>query len=51
MHQVATEEADQLPLLDVPGDKQPLPLVTAGVHVPDLCAAHLDLSSIFFAFF
>ena len=33
-------EADQLAPPDVPGDKQPLPLVSAGVHVPSR-AAHL----------
>ena len=48
MHQVAAVEADQLPPPDVPGDKQPLPLVSAGVHVPHLCAAHLNLSSFCF---
>ena len=48
MHQVTAVEADQLPPPDVPGDKQPLPLVSAGVHVPHLCAAHLNLSSFCF---
>ena len=34
-------EADQLAPLDVPGDKEPLPLVSAGVHVLHGRAAHL----------
>ena len=40
LQQAPTEEADQLAPLDVPGDKQPLALVT-GVHVPHVCATHL----------
>ena len=43
MHHAATVEADQLPLLDVPSDIQPLPLVCGGVHVLHACATNLLL--------
>ena len=40
LYNATTEKADKFPLLDVPGDKQPLPVISASVHVPHLCAAH-----------
>ena len=43
MHHSTAVEADQLTPLDVPGDEQALPLVSAGVHVPHFCASHLRL--------
>ena len=44
VHYAAAVEADQLSPLDVPCDKQPLPLVSAGVHVPHVCATNLNYS-------
>ena len=51
MHHAAAVEADQLPLLDVTSDKQTIPGISARVHVLNLCAPHLDLSSIAYFFY
>ena len=46
LYNATTEKADKFPLLDVPGDKQPLPLVSAGVHVLYVCTTNLKLIKI-----
>ena len=45
VHQAAAIEADQLSLLNIPGDKQSLPLVCASVHVSHVCATNLNFVS------